>query len=84
MSITATVENGIIRLPAGLHVPDGTKAEIILPGEESSAAEGDDASQAEGSSFGWIQEFAGYINTLPEDAADRHGALAHGRKRLLE
>ena len=34
MSITAIVENDTIKLPPGVHVPDGTKAEIILPGEE--------------------------------------------------
>ncbi len=34
MSITGIVENDTIKLPPGMHVPDGTKAEIILPGEE--------------------------------------------------
>lgn len=29
MSITATVENDTIKLP--VHVPDGTKVEIVLP-----------------------------------------------------
>jgi hypothetical protein len=33
MSITATVENDTIKLPAGVHVPDGTKVEITLPPE---------------------------------------------------
>src|SRR5438128_1993366 len=31
VSITATVENDTIKLPAGIHVPDGTKVEIMLP-----------------------------------------------------
>jgi hypothetical protein len=31
MSITAIVENDTIKLPPGVHVPDGTKAEITLP-----------------------------------------------------
>ena len=36
MSITAIVENDIIRLP--VHVPDGTSVEVLLPGESSTAA----------------------------------------------
>jgi hypothetical protein len=84
MSITATVENGMIRLPAGVHVPDGTKAEIVFSSEEAKEAEGISTQPAEAGRFGWIQEFAGCIDTLPEDAADRHDALAHGRKRRLE
>ena len=32
MSITVVVENDTIKLPPGVHVPDGTKAEIILAG----------------------------------------------------
>ena len=35
MSITAIVENDTIKLPPGVHVPDGTKAEITLPGEKT-------------------------------------------------
>jgi len=31
MSISAIVENDTIKLPAGVHVPDGTKVEITLP-----------------------------------------------------
>ena len=32
MSITVTVENDTIKLP--VHVPDGTRLEITLPGED--------------------------------------------------
>ena len=35
MSITAIVENDTIKLP--MHVPDGTKVEITLPGERTVA-----------------------------------------------
>lgn len=31
MSFTAMVENDTIKLPDGVHVPDGTKVEITLP-----------------------------------------------------
>ncbi len=33
MSITAVVENDTIKLPT--HVPDGTRVEIVLPGESA-------------------------------------------------
>ncbi len=36
MSITAIVENDIIRLP--VHVPDGTSVEVLLTGESNTAA----------------------------------------------
>lgn len=42
MSITVTVENDMIRLPADVHLPDGTRLEITLPEEgarPSTAAE---------------------------------------------
>ena len=32
MSITVTVENDTIKLPPDVHVPDGTRVEITLPG----------------------------------------------------
>ena len=37
MSITAIVENDMIKLP--MHVPDGTRVEIVLPGEDQSGPE---------------------------------------------
>jgi hypothetical protein len=35
MSITATVENDMIRLPANVHLPDGTQVRLepIVPGQ---------------------------------------------------
>ena len=40
MSITAIVENDTIKLPAGVHVPDGTKVSIeTVPATEQSADE---------------------------------------------
>ena len=38
MSITAIVENDTIKLPPGVHVPDGTKAEIVLQTEDAGTA----------------------------------------------
>jgi len=40
MSITAIVENDTIKLPAGIHVPDGTSVEIFLPVEHGASAGG--------------------------------------------
>ncbi len=73
MSIAATVENGTIKLPEGIHLPDGTRVEIVLPQEEPEAARE--------SPLAWMAEFAGRIRTLPPDAAARHTEYAHGRKR---
>ena len=40
MSITATVENDTIKLPVGVHVPDGTKVSIeTVPATEQGADE---------------------------------------------
>ena len=75
MSITATVENDTIKLPAGLHVPDGTQVEVTLPQKPSSA-------KTEGP-LAWMEEFVGCIDTLPPDAAERHTEYAHGRKRRI-
>ena len=71
MSITAIVENDTIKLP--MHVPDGTSVEITLPEE----------SGEKGGALSWMKDFAGCIDTLPPDAAERHTEYAHGRKRHL-
>lgn len=69
MSITATVENGTIRLPEGLHVPDGTRVEISLPAE------------ATPSLLESLKEFVGCIKDGPPDLADEHDHYAHGTPR---
>ncbi|MEQ1860993.1 MAG: hypothetical protein ABMA13_13745, partial [Chthoniobacteraceae bacterium] len=48
MSIIAIVENDSIKLPPGVHVPDGTKAEIVLQTEPAAAPVP-----------GWLQRGAG-------------------------
>lgn len=77
MSIIATVENDTIKLPAGVHVPDGTKVEITLPEEGTAAKETGDA-------LAWMTEFAEAIKTLPPVMTERHDHYIHGRKRRLE
>jgi hypothetical protein len=49
MSITATVEKNMIRLPDDIHLPDGTQVRIELV-EESPAVAAFDA---------WLETFAG-------------------------
>ncbi len=75
MSITAIVENDSIKLPPGVHVPDGTPVEIMVPG--GSAIE-----PVEGP-LEWMKDFVGSLDTLPADAAERHTDYAHGRKRRI-
>jgi len=77
MSITAVVENDTIKLP--VHVPDGTKVEVTLAVEVAQSTQG----EKEQGALAWMKEFAGCIDTLPADAAQRHTEYAHGRKRRL-
>ena len=67
MSIAATVENGTIKLPPDIHLPDGTRVEILLPAEE---ALDDDPK--------WMLKFSGALDGLPEDFADEHDHYIHG------
>ena len=43
MSITAVVENDTIKLPAGVHLPDGTRVVIAAPEDRPIALAVDDA-----------------------------------------
>ena len=60
MSITATVENDTIKLPPGVHVPDGTPARIIFETVTGRTL---------------AERYAGLIgitDALPEDMAENH------------
>lgn len=76
MSITATVTNDTIKLPAGVHVPDGTKVEITLP-EEGSAGE------ASATLYDSLKDFIGAAQGLPEDFAAEHDHYLHGTPKRL-
>ena len=67
MSITVTVENGTIKLPPEVHVPDGTRVQVTLPEHPQSPAGNK-----------WMLEFAGCIDGLPEDFAAEHDHYIHG------
>jgi hypothetical protein len=65
MSITATVENGAIKLPPGVHLPDGTRVRVETEPPRDSG------------SLAWIREFAGSVSG-PADLAAEHDHYAHG------
>lgn len=68
MSITATVENDTIKLPAGVHLPDGTKVSI-----ETQPSVKEDSK--------WMLEFAGIADDMPADLARNLDHYIHGQSR---
>jgi hypothetical protein len=76
MCITAIVENGTIKLPAGVHVPDGTKVEIMLPAAKESAAPQ--------SFFDTIEDLVGSVDGLPDDFAAEHDHYIHGTPKRAQ
>ncbi len=77
MSITVIVENDTIKLP--VHVPDGTRIEITLPGDAVVPSPEDVTVGA----LAGLTPFVGKITTLPPDFAERHDEYIHGRKRSV-
>lgn len=69
MSITAVVENDSIKLPPGVHVPDGTKARIVFE-----PAAGPTLSER-------YADLIGFTDELPEDMAENHDQYLHGRAK---
>ena len=70
MSITATVENDIIKLPPGVHLPDGTSVRIET---NESADVAPNRTLAER-----YAKFVGLADDLPEDMAKNHDHYLHG------
>jgi hypothetical protein len=71
MSITATVENDTIKLPPGVHVPDGTEVKVLLPAETVSPEE-------KTTLYERMKDFIGCIKDGPEDLAAEHDHYIHG------
>jgi len=71
MSITGTVENDTVKLPPGVHVPDGTEVKVFLPG-------GSVLPEDETSLFEQMKDFIGCIKDGPADLASEHDHYAHG------
>ena len=65
MSITGVVENDSIKLPPGVHLPDGTKVSISPKGGQKPLRER-------------IRKFVGCIKDGPTDLAAEHDHYAHG------
>ena len=69
MSITATIENDSIKLPPGMHVPDGTKARIIFePAAVQTLAKR-------------YAALVGFTDALPENMAENHDHYLPGREK---
>jgi len=74
MSFTGTVENNAIKLPPGVHLPDGTKV-TVLPertGDQPSATLAER-----------LAEFIGCIDG-PPDLAENHDHYAHGAPKGID
>jgi hypothetical protein len=71
MSITVVVENDIIKLPPGIHVPDGTKLEITLP----------EAMTAKKSAAPPYVKLAGLADDMPADLARNLDHYIHGHAK---
>lgn len=70
MSITATVENDTIKLPPGVHWPDGTR--VILSPEPSTAR----------SLAARYASLTGLADDMPSDLARNHDHYIHGAPRV--
>jgi hypothetical protein len=72
MSFTAIVENDTIKLPPGVHLPDGTEVSIE-PRGKADAAELPRTTLAER-----LAPFIGCINTGLSDLAENHDHYLYG------
>jgi hypothetical protein len=71
MSFIAVVENGAIKVPAGVDFPDGTRV-VVAPAEEVTPMGG------EPSLFESLSEFVGCIDSGLGDLADNHDHYLYG------
>ena len=71
MSITATVENDTIKLPAGVHLPDGTTVKIEeIPEPER---------QPSGKTFAErFAKYIGMVDDMPTDLAENLDHYLYG------
>ena len=67
MSITATVENNIIKLPDGVHLPDGTSVRVEPLTELSRKSFGER-----------YAKFIGAVKDAPHDLATNHDHYLYG------
>ena len=68
MSVTGTVENGVVKLPAGVQLPDGTEVEVTLLVATKEAEQFTDE----------LVRIASQTKNLPADLARNHDHYLHG------
>ena len=68
MTLEGTVQNGTIILDAEVHLPDGTRVEVIVPEKVAPTLLG-------------LLDLAGTVNDLPDDMALNHDHYLHGRPK---
>lgn len=79
MSFTATVENDTIKLPPGMHLPNGTRVIIVPPGQPIPAEESQRPTLLE--AFG---DLVGSIKGTSSDLAENHDHYAHGAPKGID
>lgn len=76
MSFTATIENGVIKLPPGVKLADGARVKV----EPLPEAGDSDASPSFAEEF---REFIGCVNDGPVDGADNHDHYLYGTPKRV-
>lgn len=76
MSFTATVENDTIKLPPGVHLPDGTEVSIE-PREHAQEEQLPTLYEV-------FKDFVGCIKDAPSDLAENHDHYAHGAPKGID
>jgi hypothetical protein len=75
MSFTGIVENGAIKLPLGLDLPEGLQVEITLPASAAKEAKGEGDAP---SLYEQFKPFIGVMDDLPSDLAINHDHYLYG------
>lgn len=74
MSFTATVEHNMIKLPPGMHLPDGTQVSVELQGEGRREVPVQTFAER-------YAEFIGIWKDGPTDLAENHDHYASGARK---
>jgi hypothetical protein len=79
MTCIGKVSQGVVKLPPGVDLPDGTAVELILPDANSAAVQPNSIPNLEP---GWFSKryhkYIGGIKNGPPDLAENHDHFAHG------
>ena len=84
MSFTATVENGTIKLPPDVVLPNGTEVRIEPVAAKKAIPTRETASAQEPETFGEaFKEFFGIVKDGPGDRADNHDHYLYGTPKRV-